>query len=181
MLRDGTAAFKKATVYIALEWVATFRKAHFESEQALSLLLKQSHSFFTDNKALSEVTVAVTVLDEDGKPVEGAQVTLLQIGMFDSSCPIKRAQSLGHISDNWEPMKRTAQTGVDGRAEFSGIGSFNYFYLAQTLFYNGQMPEPNLSLRVEAAGYETVERAVCNIEKRTLALAKLTVEVLAGE
>ncbi|MFA7172522.1 MAG: MBL fold metallo-hydrolase [Kiritimatiellia bacterium] len=164
----------------ALDWVATFRRAHFESDRALSLLLKQSKSFFTNTTDWGSVTVKITVVDQDGKPVNNAQVTLLQIGMFDSSASFKNAHRLSQISDNWKPLESRAQTGADGRAVFSKIGSFNYFYLAQTLFYKGLMPEPNLSVSVKADGYEAVSRTLCNIDKRALATAKLAVEVLAG-
>ncbi len=163
-----------------LNWVASMRKAHFESERALMLLGKRFESFVTNRLALGGVTVAVTVLDTDGKPLPNVEVTLRQTATFGSSASIEREQSMGHISDNWKPFERTERTGADGRAVFKdGIGSFNYFYLARMLFYEGKMPEPNLSVNVSAEGYEPVTLTARNIDRRTLACAKLAVEVLA--
>ncbi|MDD4019927.1 MAG: hypothetical protein PHV28_18520, partial [Kiritimatiellae bacterium] len=164
-----------------LDWVASMRKAHFESESALMLLAKSCESFVTIPPAWNSVNVAVTVSDGNGKPVENARVALRQTAMFGDSRPIGRAQAMGHVSDNWKPWERTEQTGAGGRAVFeNGIGIFNYFHLARMLFYEGKMPEPNLLVSVAADGYEAVTLKACNIDRRTLACAKLAVEVLAG-
>ena len=163
------------------DWVGSMRKAHFESDRALGLLCKRFESFVTNRVAWGNVSVAVTVSDTDGKPVQNAEVALRQTAMFDSSCPIERAQTMGHVSDNWKPWERTEKTGADGRAVFNqGIGRFNYFHLARMLFHEGKMPEPNLRVSVAAEGYETLTLTACNIDRRTLACAKLAVEVLAG-
>lgn len=164
-----------------LDWVATMRKAHFESERALTLLGKRYNSFVTNMVAWSCATVVVTVSDGDGMPLENIRVNLRQTAMFDSSCPIERAQGMGLVSDNWKPWESTEQTGADGRAVFNGgIGSFNYFHLARMLFCEGKMPGPNLRVSVAAEGYEAVTLTACNVNRRTLACAKLAVEVLAG-
>ena len=165
-----------------LDWVASMRKAHFESERALMLLCKSGKSFVTNNlSAWNRVTVAVTVSDEDGKPMENVRVNLRQTAMFDTSGSIERERNMGHIPDNWDPLDCTEQTGADGRAVFSkGIGCFNYFYLAGALFHRGKMPEPNLSVSVSAKGYEPVTLTASNVNRCTLACAKLAIEVLAG-
>ncbi len=48
------------------------------------------------------------------------------------------------------------------------------------LFCEGKMPGPNLRVSVAAEGYEAVTLTACNVNRRTLACAKLAVEVLAG-
>ena len=160
------------------EALATVKKAHFMTERGLMLLSKELTPFVV--KVGYKTSVEVAVVDESGKPVSGAQVTLKEIRLLGDSADIDLAYGSGRISDNWEPMSRTLPVNADGQTLFADIPRLSYFYLARSLFYMGKMPEANLRASVKAEGYEDAACEFCNVDKETLALAKQAVSILAG-
>lgn len=159
------------------EALATIKKAHFMSERGLMQLSKELEPLLKDRY---KTGVSVSVVDEGGKPVSGAQVTLKQIRLLGDSADIDRAYGSGRISDNWEPMSRTLPVNAAGQVLFADVPRFSSFYLARSLFYMGKMPEANLRASVKAEGFEAAACEFCNVDKETLALAKQTVSILAG-
>lgn len=159
------------------EALATIKKAHFMSERGLMQLSKELTPLLKDRY---KTGVAVSVVDEGGQPVSGAQVTLKEIRLLGDSADIDRAYGSGRISDNWDPMTRTLPVNADGQALFADIPRLSFFYLARSLFYMGKMPEANLRASVKAEGYEDAACEFCNVDRETLALAKQTVSILAG-
>lgn len=159
------------------EALATIKKAHFMSERGLTQLSKELTPLLKDRYKTS---VKVSVVDEGGQPVTGAQVTLKEIRLLGDSADIDRAYGSGRISDNWEPMSRALPVNADGQALFEEVTRFSFLQLARSLFYMGKMPEPNLRASVKAEGYEETSCAFCNVDRETLALAKQTAAILAG-
>lgn len=160
-----------------LEFIATIRKGYFMSERGLMLLSAELTPFFKD---LRPPDVMVTVVDEEGQSVSGARVTLKEIRLLSDAADIEHSKATGRRPERWEPMTKTALTGADGQAVFRQTGNFSFLRLGFLLFYKGIMPEPTLNAHVRAEGYEEASRDFCNIDKRTLALAKHAVSVLAG-
>lgn len=154
-----------------------FKTGHFISLRHLELLPKELETVLKDRKI---TTVEVAVVDERGQPMVGAPVTLKQIRLLSDSGDIDVARGYGYISDNWEPMKVTQRTGVDGKAIFKDVPRFVFILLAGSLFYSGTMPKPNLEATVTAEGYEGATVTFCNVDKETLALAKQTASIVAG-
>ena len=165
-LPKGVAAF-----------LPTIRKAHFASQRAVMLLGKQLGPLLEGREMTS---VNVRVVDENGRPVPRAQVTLEQIRMLGDSADIARAQSYGRVSERWRPMLHTQPVNADGNVIFKDVKRFSFFHLARLLFYEGKMPEANLRVSAQAEEYDTAVVECCNVDKETLALAKSTVAVLAG-
>lgn len=157
---------------------ASIKKAHFTSERRFALLLKQLEPFFLTNK--NETSVEVTVVDESGQPVNGAQVTLTEIRLLNTSDDINRAYSNSQRSEQWEPMSQTLTVGPEGRAVFPKITRFMFLLLARSLFYQGAMPGNNLRASVKAPGYEDAPREFCNVDLATLALAKQSAAIFAS-
>jgi len=154
-----------------------FKNGHFISLRHLSLFPKDLETCL---KVRYTTSLEVTVADERGQPVVGAQVTLKQIRLFSDSGDIEMAQSDGRVSDNWEPLMKTERVGASGKAIFKDVPRFTFILLARTLFYDGKMPEPSLQASVKAEGYEEATATFCNVDKETLALAKQTVAIVAG-
>ncbi len=152
-------------------------KAHFMSERGLTLLSKELTPLVTVSH---KTDVNVTVVDEGGRPVGDAQVTLTEIRLLSDSADIDRAYGSGRISDNWKPLTRAAHAGADGTARFDAITRFSFLLLARSLFYEGKMPAPNLRARVKAEGFEDASADFCNVDKQALALAKHAVAIVAG-
>lgn len=157
--------------------IKQFKKGHFISLRHLALFPKDLEAALKDRRTTS---VEVTVVDERGQPVVGAQVTLKQIRLLSDSGDIELARGNGYLSDDWEPMMKMERVGVDGKAILKDITRFTFILLARSLFYDGKMPEPNLQASVKAEGYEEATAAFCNVDKETLALAKQTASILAG-
>ncbi|HNX33389.1 MAG TPA: MBL fold metallo-hydrolase [Kiritimatiellia bacterium] len=157
--------------------LATVKKAHFMSMRNMTLLSAELMPLLKDRY---KTGVKVSVVDEGGKPVSGAQVALKEIRLLGDSADIDRAYGSGRISDSWEPMSRTLPVNADGQALFADIPRLSFFYLARSLFYMGKMPEANLRASVKAEGYEDAACEFCNVDRETLALAKQTVSILAG-
>lgn len=160
-----------------LEFIAGIRKGYFMSERGLMLLSAELTPFFKD---LRPPDVTVTVVDEEGRPVSGARVTLKEIRLLSDAADIEHTKARGRRPERWEPMTKTALTDADGQAVFRETGDFSFLRLGFLLFYKGIMPEPTLNAHARAEGYEEASRDFCNIDKRTLALAKHAASVLAG-
>ena len=154
-----------------------FKTGHFISLRHLELFPKELEAVLKDRKTTA---VEVTVVDERGQPMVGAQVTLKQIRLFSDSGDIEMAQSDGRVSDNWEPMMKTESVGAGGKAIFTDVPRFTFILLTRTLFYDGKMPDPSLQASVKAEGYEEATATFCNVDKETLALAKQTAAIVAG-
>lgn len=159
------------------EVLATIRKGHFMSERGFGQLLKVLTPTL---EKVGKTSVEVSVVDEGGKPVAGASVTLKEIRLLDSSADIDRAYATGRRSENWSPMVRTLPADPEGRAVFADVSRFFVLPLAQSLFYGGNMPASNLRASVKADGYEEAARDFSNVDKETLALAKQAASILAG-
>ena len=100
------------------------------------------------------VSVNVSVVNENGKTVKDANVWLQQTRAFRDS------EELHRLSNNYIPYKVRKKTGQDGACLFDSIEMFNIHTLAFPLFFEqARKPLSNLQLTVEAPGY-----AICKKE-----------------
>lgn len=157
--------------------LATVKKAHFMSMRNMTLLSAELMPLLKDRYKTS---VAVSVVDESGQPVSGAQVALQEIRMLADACDIGYAQNMGRVSERWEPMACVQTADANGQTAFKEISRFSFYHLAGQLFYMGKMPAANLRASVKAEGFEEVSRDFSNVDRETLALAKQAAAILAG-
>ena len=115
------------------------------------------------------VLVKVTVVDENGRPMNGAAVRLLQTRDFIKS---------DYLNDNCEPYKIKKATGESGECIFNDIESCSFYHLSGKLFTHGEMPKNNLNLEVRAPGFQTFKKDFVNVDKLSLALGCKFMETL---
>jgi protocatechuate 3,4-dioxygenase beta subunit len=147
------------------EILELFRKVKFEdinTGEKYVAFLKKVLPYVEKHK----VKTKVTVLDEQGKPIEGASAWLVEIRGADKS------QEFYMIPDSYVPYKIKRKTRENGSCIFEDISTFDEIGLSYWLFAEEKLAiPPNFCLTVKAQGYETTTKEFLNWDKKTLAFA----------
>lgn len=113
------------------------------------------------NKKSPIVTIRGKVRDEHGKPVSGADVTLLQLKSFQTS---------QELPSSCEPVKVTVKTDLHGNYAFKQIPRLNAIYIASFIKKNS-WPAPNLKISVKSDEHETQEKKIVTINRFDIAIS----------
>lgn len=161
-----------AEIMKTFESITPFKNAKGEKyshwSEWLEQMIRPAASYLTNRKIL----VKVSVVDENGKPINGAFARLLQTRLFEDS------NVLGAYGGHGEPYKIKKTTDDNGECTFSDIDAQGVYSLSAHLFGKGEMPENNILLEVRASGFQSLKKGFVNVDKASLALGCKFVEAI---